>query len=369
MQYTRIWGHVALAGLLGAPLGLAADPHSTELVNHCASRATAFLESLGSDQRALAGQPFDEAKRRIWSYGPNVLPFTLRAEGVALKDMSAAQRITAHRLLECGLSSQGYQKTTAIMALDNILAQTDLYRSDDPDNQPPFGSSHYWLAVFGEPGGTEPWGWQYEGHHLTLNFTVVDNEILYAPTFMGADPAEVQDGDRAGWRILGSEVDKGLLLINSMTAKQRDQAILADEIPPNASTGRPGKGDALTDYEGLPVAQLDADQLLLFWSLVEEYVGNSNDVIARAHYAAIQADGAQNLYFAWMGPTTAGSGIYYRIHGPSLLVEFVTARNRQSSTLEPNPNHVHTIFRYPGKDFGDDPLQRHYANSPHHQDP
>lgn len=364
-----------IQGLLTAVLwlhtlpGQAADPHSAALVSHCASAATTFLESLASEQQELAGQAFDEAKRRIWSYGPNVLPFTLRAEGVALKDMTAAQRIAAHRLLECGLSSQGYEKTNAIMALDNILAQTDLYRSDDPDNQPPFGSAHYWLAVFGKPGGKSPWGWQYEGHHLTLNFTVVDNEIYYAPTFMGADPAEVPDGERAGWRILGSEVDKGLLLINSMTAAQRKQAILAAEIPANAATGRPGKGDALKEYEGLPISQLTAEQALLFWSLVDEYIGNGNDTVARAHYAAILEDDANQLYFAWMGPTTPNSGIYYRIHGPSLLIEFVTARNRQSRELEPNPNHVHTIFRYPGNDFGSDALERHYATSPHHQEP
>ncbi len=366
MLKPRFPGMAVLLVLLAATGGhttAMADPHSMALARTCAEKARVFLDSLDSDQQKLAGQAFDEAKRRHWSYAPNVPQLTQRLEGVALQDMSEPQRMAAHGLIACGLSSQGYQKSTSIMWLDDILAQTDLYR---PMKNLPIGSPFYWLAVFGDPDGDEPWGWQYEGHHLVLNFTVVDNEVIFAPAFMGADPARVPDGERAGWRILGAEMDKGLKLIRSLSADQRKRAIIADEIPERIITGH-GQGDALKEYAGLPVSDLDAKQLLLFWSLVDEYIGNAADSVAREHLNAIRTDGPEDIYFAWMGGTSADSGKYYRIHSPSLIVEFVTARDRQSPTRAPNPNHVHTIFRYAGNDFGTDMLRRHYATSPGHQ--
>ncbi|MDP6694957.1 MAG: DUF3500 domain-containing protein [Gammaproteobacteria bacterium] len=352
---------MATAGINTAAL---ADPHGTEVARNCAARAQVFLQSLDGEQQKLAGQAFDEAKRRLWSYAPNVPQLTQRLEGVALKDMSEQQRLAAHGLLACGLSSQGYQKSTSIMWLDDILAQTDLYR---PMKDLPIGSPFYWLAVFGDPDDDEPWGWQYEGHHLVLNFTVVDNEVIFAPAFMGADPAQVPDGERAGWRILGAEMDKGLTLVRSLSEEQHKHAVIADEIPERIITGQ-GKGDALKDYAGLPVSDLDAEQLLLFWSLVDEYAGNAADPVAREHLDAIRADGTEDIYFAWMGGTSASSGKYYRIHSPSLIIEFVTARDRQAPGRPPNPNHVHTVFRYPGNDFGTGLLRRHYETSPHHQE-
>lgn len=350
-----------LIGLAGMPGIVAAEP----LANACTTAAEHFLDDLSAAQRTLATSAFAGEPRRTWAYFPNVAQLAVRNEGVKLADMSASQRVAAHRLIECGLSSQGYQKAAGIIRLDDILGQTDLYRELSNSENPPVGSQNYWLAVFGEPGA-ELWGWQLEGHHLGLNFTVIDGEIVYAPAFMGADPLEVPDGSYAGWRLLGHEIDKALRLVTTLSGEQRDKAILDSEIPERLFT-RPGREEALKKFIGIRASELSATQQGLLRSLINEYVGNSAEPIAARHLKAIMQDLPDNTWFAWMGPTRTDAGYYYRVHSPSLLIEFVTARDRQVKERPPNPNHVHSMFSYPGNNFGDDLLAKHYAASPEHQ--
>jgi len=332
----------------------------------CADNARIFLGALNDAQKSQAVWPFDEEKRRAWAYFPNVAQLAVRNEGLKFSDMNETQLVAAHRLMECGLSSQGYQKAAGIIRLDDILAQTDLYRemSGEPDS--PVGAQNYWVTIFGEPASSEPWAWQFEGHHLGMNFTAIDNQVVYAPAFMGADPAIVPDGDYAGWRMLGGELDKALQLGQSLTEAQRERAILAAEIPERLFTG-PGREASLKEFVGLPVNELSIEQQQLLMSLIDEYVQNGAQPVAAAHLARIENDLLTNTWFAWMGATSADAGIYYRIHSPSLLIEFVTARDRQAKGRPPNPNHVHSMFSDPGNNYGSDMLANHYATHPDHQ--
>jgi hypothetical protein len=325
-------------------------------VEKCTAAAQALLAALTPDIEPAVALPFDD-RRMAWSYFPNIPQLVQREEGAPLEEMTQGQRLFAHQLMECGLSSQGYQKVTAIMRLGDPAIR-------GPAEGRPIGPTFFWLAVFGDPATDEPWGWQLEGHHLALNFTLVDGEISFTPMFLGADPARVPSGPYAGWRVLGNEVDKAFALLNALTATQRSRAILADEIPERFFT-QPGRADALKTYAGLPGSALTNEQRQLLWSFIGEYVLNIDDSLARQHLEAIRDDGLDTVYFAWMGPTTPGSGIYYRIHGPSILIEFTHARNQGSG--EPDPNHVHTVLRDPGNDFGQDWLRIHYETSPDHQ--
>jgi len=336
------------------------------LADECASVAGQFLAGLDEAQREQAHWPFEGKERRKWTYYPNVPELDVRSEGLSIKAMSSSQRIAAHRLINCGLSAQGYQKAAGIMRLDDILGQTDLYRPKRPEDEAPVGTEKYWLAVFGDPAGDVPWGWQLEGHHLALNFTVVSDEIIYAPVFMGADPARVPDGRYAGWRVMGDEVDTALRLINSLTKAQQREAILAGEIPERLFTS-PGREDSLKEFSGITADKMDSAQHVLLEQLINVYVKNAAEPVSAKHLDNIRSDMPEKTWFAWMGPTAADSGIYYRVHSPSVLIEFVTARNRQSAEREPNPNHVHSIFAYPGNNYGDDLLRRHYETSPEHQ--
>ncbi len=322
----------------------------------CKTAAQALLATLTPELKPAVALPFDD-KRTAWSYFPNIPQLVQREEGAPLEELTQDQRITAHQLMECGLSSQGYQKVTAIMRLGDPVIR-------GPAEGRPIGPTFFWLAVFGDPATDEPWGWQLEGHHLALNFTVVDGKVSFTPMFLGADPARVPSGPYAGWRVLGNEVDKAFALLNSLTPAQRSQAILADEMPERFFT-QPGRADALKAYAGLPGSELMDVQRQLLWLLIQEYVLNVEDRLARQHLESIRSAELNNVYFAWMGPTTPGGGIYYRIHGPSILIEFTHARNQGSGA--PDPNHVHTVFRDPGNDFGRDWLRIHYETSPDHQ--
>ena len=323
----------------------------------CQTAAQDLLAALTPEIEPSVSLPFDD-KRKVWSYFPNIPELVQREEGAPLEELTQDQRMAAHRLMECGLSSQGYQKVNAIMRLGDLETR-------GPAAGRPIGSTFFWLAVFGDPSSGEPWGWQLEGHHLALNFTVVDGKLSFTPMFLGADPARVPSGPYAGWRVLGNEVDKAFALLNALTPAQQKQTILADEMPERFFT-QPGRADALKTYAGLPGSELTDDQRQLLWSFIEEYVLNIEDALARQHLQTIRSDGLDDVYFSWMGPTAPGSGIYYRIHGSSILIEFTHARNRGSGAAD--PNHVHTVFRYPGNDFGQDLLRIHYETSPDHQD-
>lgn len=322
----------------------------------CQTAAQDFLATLTPEIEPSVSLPFDD-KRKVWSYFPNIPELVQREEGAPLEELTQNQRMATHRLMECGLSSQGYQKVNAIMRLDDL--ETRGLAAGRP-----IGSTFFWLALFGDPSSDEPWGWQLEGHHLALNFTVVDGKVSFTPMFLGADPAQVRSGPYAGWRVLGNEVDKAFVLLNALTPEQQKQAILTDQMPDRFFT-QPGRADALKAYAGLPGSELTDDQQQLLWSSIEEYVLNIEDDLAQQHLQTIRSDGLDDVYFSWMGSTRYGSGIYYRIHGSSILIEFTHAINRVSG--KPDPNHVHTVVRYPGNDFGQDLLRIHYETSPDHQ--
>jgi hypothetical protein len=335
----------------------------SDVAGHCSRTAGEYIDSLDADARSLGVQAFDSKTRRIWTYRPGA---QLRKDGLYLGGMSATQRFLAHRLIDCGLSAQGYLKAVAIMRLDDLVAAgiDDIaFKSSEPIE---IGSPWYWLTVFGDPGNGQPWGWQVEGHHLGLNFTVVDGELSAVPAFYGADPAEVKEGARAGERLLSEERDRAFALLASLDSEQRGRAILQAEVPRGIFTV-PGKGDILDQFAGLPAGAMSAAQRQRLWLLMDAYLKNVDAEVADKLVAKILRDGTDQLYFAWMGATTPGSPIYYRIHGPSILIEFDHSANIRSKQLEPDPNHVHSIMRVPGNDFGADLLRQHYAESLHHQ--
>ncbi len=347
-----------LLALVGASTASAAT-----LADTCASAANAWLASLSEEQRDEAVRPFDHEGRKKWT---NLPGGRYRDEGLPFEDMSENQRKLAHRLMQCGLSSQGYQKAVGTMWVDDYLFS----KMTNPEMQAVInrGYGFYWVGVFGEPGGDAPWGWQVDGHHLGLNFTVADGMVEVTPAFVGIQPNEIPDGPYTGWRVLGEEEDKALALVNSLDDMQRSRAILSATVPDEIFTG-PERGDALTDFEGLTGSDMTDGQRALLQGLIEEYVRNVDPEAADALLGRIAADGADVLHFAWMGPTEAGSPFYYRVHGPSVLIEFdhtLVIGRAQSGERQHDPNHIHTILRQPGQDYGADLLRRHYEE--HHAD-
>ena len=355
---------VLLMGIV-ALLAVGAWGQSDDSVNVRAERMTEaakdFLSTLDREGAGKAAFEFENTEeRKDWSNLPaRVHP----RNGLSFGEMTEAQRSAAHRLFETGLSTQGYAKAFGVMRLDDVWSE--IVEQRRPGGGAMFGSGKYWVALFGDPDTGGVWGWQFDGHHMAVNVTSVKGEVNVMPMFFGAEPDVVPSGAYAGWRIFGAERYKALALARSLTKKQRKTAVLSEEIPAAIFTG-PGQGEALTKFEGIEAAALSESQRKLLWALIDEYIGNEPVEAAQAHRERIVQDGNDALHFAWMGPMEDDSNLYYRVHGPSIIIEydntFVGPRTGGYS------NHIHTVLREPSNDFGEDLLRRHYRESEHHRE-
>jgi hypothetical protein len=332
-----------------------------------AESAAAFLATLTSDQRAKVMHPFeDDSARMNWI----IWPPPSEHEGVSVAALTAPQRIAFHAMLMSATSGQGYAKSTAIMWLDDILRAEEggsLANPDPPSEPgamparapPSRSSANYRIVMFAEPGSAR-WGWMLNGHHLAANFTVVDGAVAFTPLFVGASPQVVPAGPYAGWQVLGHELTRAFALARSLSDEQRRAALMPGAVSNEYFTGR-GRKDQLKTVVGIPASKLNAQQQQMLWGLVREFVGSAGDEAAEAKLRSIERDGLDKLHFAWWGSTTdPAQRFMYRIHGPSILIEYV--RQGQGSTPV---NHVHAIVRDPRNDYGEDWLGKHYREQPH----
>ena len=211
----------------------------------------------------------------------------------------------------------------------------------------------YWVSVFGTPLTTGTWGWRWEGHHLSLHFTVVDGAVTVStPTFLGANPATVPSGARKGLRAMRAQEDTARDLLASLDAGQREVAIFDDVAPTNVVTGADLVVDPL-DPIGIPGADLSSGQQEMLMAVVDSYIGLMADDIAGLRRAEVAAGGVENTWFAWAGPTERGEVAYYRVQGPNFLIEF--------DNTQEDPNHIHAAFRDFDGDLGRDLLREHVA--------
>jgi hypothetical protein len=213
------------------------------------------------------------------------------------------------------------------------------------------------VTIFGPPSKDAPWGWRFEGHHLSLNYTSVTDELAATPAFFGANPAEVPRGDRKGWRLLAAEEDRARALLGLLDDAQRAQAVIATAAPRDVITGA-DRHARLERFEGLPASAMTPAQRDTLLRLVEEYVHNMPPDVAAAQWAKMEEAGLDKLHFAWAGSARRGEGHYYRIHGPTLLIEYDNTQN--------DANHVHSVWRDLDDDFGEDLLRKHYDENGHH---
>lgn len=327
----------------------------------------AFLETLSPEQRQKVNFPFDDAERFNWHFVPR------ERKGLPLKQMTPDQRRAAMAILKTGLSDQGYEKATAIIDMENVLRvidnrpPNDVYR--DPEN--------YSFTIFGDPSTQNPWSWRIEGHHLSLQFVSATGKVLaQTPTFFGSNPAvlkydptmadkrmgdpRVNDLPQKGREILKQENEKAFALLKTLDANQRKQAILAAVAYPEMVTSNK-RSAVLETMDGLSFADMTADQRKLFMELLQVYLKNYRITLANQQLAKLEKEGLDKLRFGWAGDLTPelgeGKGWYYRIHGPTILIEY---DNTQTSA-----NHVHTVVRDLTNDFGEDLLREHYRTTKH----
>jgi Protein of unknown function (DUF3500) len=297
--------------------------------------------------------PFAGEDRFRWHYVPHEM---FPRKGVHIKDMTVAQRKAAHTLLRSALSTQGYLKATHIMQLETVLGALEQAKAAAPFQRDP---ELYWFMLFGAPSRDKPWGWRVEGHHLSLSFSVVTSELIATtPAFMGSNPAEVPGGAYAGLRILAAEEDLARVLLASLDDSQRSRAIIETTAPRDIITEN-SRNVTLRDPVGLAASAMTETQRNVLWQLVAEYVQNTQRDIAHRQLEKIKHAGLDQVHFAWAGSLERGEAHYYRLHGPTSLIEY--------DNTQDNANHIHAVWRDLQDDFGGDLLRKHYEESAHHR--
>jgi hypothetical protein len=308
--------------------------------------ANKFLASLTPEQKARATFDFKADDRLDWHFIPK------ERKGLTIKEMSEAQRKLAHALLRSGMSAHGYTKATNIMSLEPILHELEGAGRRFPRDQ-----ELYHFFVFGQPEAKGTWGWRVEGHHLSANFTVVKGEYFAStPSFMGSNPAEVRQGPRKGLRVLAGEEDLARQLIQSLNAEQRKAAIFSETAPKEIFTEAKRRVQAL-ESAGIVAAKLTPPQRRTLMKLIEEYVQRVRPDLARTDLMKIEKAGIEKILFAWAGGIEKGEGHYYRVQGPTFLLEYDNTQN--------NNNHIHAVWRDFESDFGEDLLKKHYQDASH----
>jgi hypothetical protein len=313
--------------------------------------AAQFLDGLSADQRAKAALPFDGEERLRWHFIPNEM---FPRKGLMIKDMNETQRRLAHDLLRTGLSARGYNKITSIIELEDIL------KAIETGGKMARNKEEYLFSVFGTPGTKGAWGWRVEGHHISLRFTIADGAVSRnlssTPMFLGANPAEVRDGDKKGLRVLGDEEDAARALVMALSADQQKQAIINAVAPTDILTMNKNDIAPLPD-QGVTFASLQPAQQALLRRLIEVYTSTMEADVAAERLAKITAAGMDTVRFAWAGETEKGKKHYYRIQGPTFLVEYDNTQN--------NGNHIHSVWRDFNGDFGRDLLREHLKQVAH----
>jgi len=311
-----------------------------------ATAAERFLASLTPEQRKLTSFPFDSPERSRWHFVPD-----FERHGLPVKEMTQPQLKAAHELLKTGLSDRGYTTYTQIMQLESILREIEKGRGPlrDPEM--------YRFSIFGTPSATGTWGWRVEFHHVSLHFSVVDGTaIASTPSFAGANPAEVRDGPRKGQRTLAALEDTARALVSALDASQRKTAIFDGVAPRDIVTYNASAVDPLSPA-GLKASDMTPAQRDLLMKVLDAYAGLMAADIATDRLRKIRNAGVEHVSFAWAGPIERGQQHYYRVQGPTFLIEF--------DNTQGNGNHVHSVWRDFRGDFGRDLLREHLSASAH----
>jgi hypothetical protein len=352
---TRVLVAVSLTVLGAFGSVVAADRSATAM----STAATAFLGALTPEQRQQAAFAFDTDERVHWHFIPTEM---FPRKGLLIRDMTPAQRTLAHDLMKASLSQRGYMTATQIMDLENVLnaieaAQRAAGSSAEAARALERNPQKYFFSVFGTPSPKNTWGWRVEGHHVSLHFSVVNGTLVASsPTFFGSNPAEVRDGPKKGLRILGAEEDAARALLDALDASQRTTAIIEAKAP----------GDMLTmanvDIKPLSPAGLGAEAMTppqreLLMKLIDVYTGYMPADVAAERTAKLKKAGAEKIAFAWAGETERGKKHYYRVQGPTFLVEYDNTQN--------DGNHIHSVWRDFNGDFGRDLLREHLRSVAH----
>ena len=329
--------------LLFVPLALKAHIDTVDF-----SSALTCINSFDSVQKAKSVFPFYEMSRYDWHYLP---PSIIPRRGVCLKDLDGTQKNNVYALLKSFLSDKGYARTQEIMNNEYYLKELEpnmiLHRI--PEN--------HFIAFYGNPGKDSVWGWKFSGHHIALNFTIVNGKLAFTPVFFGVYPAEIKEGQNKGRRIIKDEEDIGFELIKMLTAEQKLKAIFQSKAFTDIVTTNSIQVGPLSPV-GILAKNLTVQQKNVLNKLIAVHLSSMPTKIAEMRMKRLVSEDFNQIRFGWAGGLIKGVPHYYRIQGKTFLIEFDNTTH--------NANHIHIVWRDFDGDFGIDLLKEHYKNSKHH---
>ncbi len=326
------WSGLIFGLAVYGPGTLSASEH--DAVIPLVRSAEQFLESLNDQQRDLVQLDFEDGDRFDWHYFPK------ERKGLAWKEMSKSQQKLSWAFLKSALSPAGYEKVKGVVAAERVLWE----RSGHSDNRDP---ERYHLTIFGQPSVAKSWGASLEGHHLSVNLTVIDGQnVFVTPSFFGSNPDSWEEDHRP----LAGEFDQAHQLLEMLNQDQRAEAIIAKRAIREIITGADRKVEA-PEPTGLAASEMKSKQVKQLMRVIQEYVGRYRAEFAQDDLAKIEEAGIGNIYFAWAGSSKPGEPVYYRIQGPSFIMEYANTQG--------GANHSHTVWRDFKNDFGYDALKAH----------
>jgi hypothetical protein len=334
-------GILALAAIAGTALMSTRDSKGANDAQPpaAAQSARSLLQTLPEGKRSQAQLPFESGERTEWNYVP------MKRAGVPLAELDANQKTLVDSLLSSALSPQGLDTAKGIIQHELILREIE---GGAPRRDPGL----YYTVVFGEPGPRAPWAWRFEGHHLSVNATNIEGQRqVVAPLFMGSNPARVQSGPKAGLRLLAAEEDLARALMQMFPGERRARATLSNEAFSEIVTRNDPKVRPF-EIEGLAASDMTQPEQDQLRKLLQVYANRLTEPAARDQLDRIERAGFGQLHFGWAGGIEPGKPHYYRLHGPTVLIEYDNTQN--------NANHIHTVWRDLERDFGGDLLRSHY---------
>lgn len=309
------------------------------------TKAQSFIAQLTESQRSKTMLEFDSDERYNFHYIPKD-----NRKGIALKELNEKQRLAAFDMLKTCLSEKTAQKVSEIIALENVLKVLE-NQSATSDYRDP---GKYYLSIFGTPEAGAIWGWRFEGHHISFNFSASDKKLVAGtPSFLGSNPAIVRDGPQKGKQVLKEETDKGFALLHALSKQELEKAIINETAPGEIITAASRKA-MIDEPAGILYSELSPGNQQRMLQLLELYVRRYTKLFADEMLNDVKKAGLDKLRFAWAGNTQLqqGKAYYYRIQGPTLIIEYDNSQN--------NANHIHTVVRDLNNDFGGDLLLQHY---------
>ena len=326
-----------------------ATPSFADVASEMAKAANALLVSLDKEQTSLATFKFNGEERTYWHFIPAEMLKGGSRKGLQIKQMTGKQRMLTHALLKTVLSESGHAKVKNIMFLEDIL-----FALEGKNRRFVRDSEAYHILIFGNPGNKGAWGWRFEGHHVSLNYTIVNGNVSVVPSFWASNPAVADFGP--GRKLIALEVEEFAAreLRNSLSAKQVKNAVIADKAPRDILTSALPEVKIL-ENTGITYGDLNKGQQAQLTKLIQEYINRHRAVVAKEDWAKIEKGGLDKIRFSWAGSTKAFKPHYYRIQGPTFLMEYANTQN--------GSNHIHATWRDFNGDFGRDVLREHVKKS------